>query len=254
MEIIDIIEKYYESIFLNKDDINKFISETSHKNDKVTFIDKNNINKSILPESKGFLLIGEDIENIKSESSFNRQIRYLYDNLEENGVAIIRLINFDKLINEGELNLPIIEMEVDNEKIFLEKKYVYYSEEEKIIIEYEIRDTENKVIKNNKRELNYLMKRQSLEFLFKNLGFKDIEYYSSFRKDEYLEDMSKYLIIRAVKKEELLKDSYDYEEYDQNIYVDKKSNCAKGNCSNCIKVNSTECCKNKNNIILIKKN
>ena len=119
MDIIDIIEKYYESIFLNKDDINNLISETSHKNDKVTFIDKENINKSILPESKVFLLIGDDIENIRSESSFNRQIRFLYDNLESNGAAIIKIVNYDKLINEKMLVLPIIEIEVDNEKIFL---------------------------------------------------------------------------------------------------------------------------------------
>lgn len=251
MDIIDIIEKYYESIFLNKDDINNLISETSHKNDKVTFIDKENINKSILPESKVFLLIGDDIENIRSESSFNRQIRFLYDNLESNGVAIIKIVNYDKLINEKMLVLPIIEIEVDNEKIFLEKKYTYNSEEEKITIKYEVRDSENVVIKSNRRELNYSIKKQGIEFLLKNIGFKDIEYYSSFGKDGYLEDISKYLIIRAVKKEDLLKDSYDYEEYDQNVYVDKKNICGKGNCSNCKKLNSNECCKNKN--ILIKK-
>lgn len=270
MSIFYVIDRYYDNYYLKGQQLYNFINETTHSNDKVgilgydnsnyyDFLDNevkcklsfNEINSTYLELSKEILLIDNKIEEINGERNFKRVINRVYDNLEDSGFVILRIINFDKIVKNGELQLPIIEVDLDNSIYKLQKKYRYV-DEDNIEVIYTMLDCNNIELRRECKSISYNMRRQGLNYLLNNVGFKELEFYSSFYKEEYNEEDSNYLIIRGIKKEELLKDSPEYEEYDENILVSKKR-CAKGNCAACSKQDTDSCCKNKNNNILIKK-
>lgn len=116
------------------------------------------------------------LQNNKEILEFFKQAR---DILKPEGKLLLQIINYDRIIDNNIHELPTIE----NEFVKFKRNYNYKKDENKLEFETILNvKKEDKVI-SNKIQL-YPIRKNSLQKLLEQSGFKNIKFYGSFNKKE----------------------------------------------------------------------
>lgn len=123
------------------------------------------------------------------------QVKTFFENafslLKENGKLKMQIINYDKVINDNITSLPTIE----NDKIKFTRLYEQESGKINFKTELLVKSTKNEY--KNSIKLLPLLRDEVLE-LAKDIGFKEIFFYSGFNKVEY--DNAKLPLVFEIRK------------------------------------------------------
>lgn len=157
--------------------------------------DMKELGKAFQPDFDGIFCIGNSIVHLGSVGEIKKVIRDMYKLLSDNGVLILQIINFDRIMRYGINELPTIK----NNVIGLEfiRKYEYTNEKGKIDFNTILITGKGKERFENSIELFPVLSSDMTEGL-KDAGFKEIELYGDFNNSEYNEN-SFMLVARAKK-------------------------------------------------------
>jgi len=138
----------------------------------------------------GIYCIGNSLVHLRNEEQITKAISVMFNDLNLNGVLVLQIINYDRIINQNINHLPTIK----NEKIEFIRNY----ESDKEIIKF---NTELKV--NNKKYFNsvnlYPLRKSALVTILETAGFRNIECFNGFQEKPFDEENSMALVVKAVK-------------------------------------------------------
>ena len=266
MKISSLIDKYYDKFLIDRSDFNSFLNESIHSKDSVIGIInsdeylkesiKNNSNINLfslddyiikryeLSKLKEIFFVDSEIENLKNIRYLKRVLEYFYDSLSDDGYIVLRVVNFQKVEDLNILNMPIIDVEEFN--INISKSYTK-SDDNEIETRFKIEDHNGNILSEEANKV-FGVKKQDLIYLLSNIGYNEIEMFGNFDQQKFNEKSSNFLILRARKRKNILKDSDEYEEYTDNYLKEKK--CCSANNNTCNKgCNKNSCCKRNIEII-----
>lgn len=141
--------------------------------------------------------IGNSIAHLKDKSEIKNLIKDMYDLLNEKGVAIIQIVNYDRILKYNVKSLPTIDRSSSGVKFV--RNYRHSSDESIIYFDTEL------IISEQGTETKYensvpLLPIQSSELskMMEETGFCSVETYGDFSKEEF-NDKSFALVLRAYK-------------------------------------------------------
>ncbi len=136
------------------------------------------------------LCLGNTLAHLLKENELKSYFSQVKNLLKENGIILIQIINYDKVVNENIKSLPVIE----NEYVKFER-YYFYNEERLINFKTKLLDKKNNLIIENEVLLNPIRKKDLHKYLMEE-SFKGIEYFSSYESTDYNND-SIMLVVKA---------------------------------------------------------
>jgi glycine/sarcosine N-methyltransferase len=142
--------------------------------------------------------IGNSIVHLRSKERIQKFLQDIYEVLVDDGVLVVQIVNFDRVIKYDIKALPTIDRSEKGVKFI--RSYNYKQEEEKVEFNTEL------IINKSGSEERYensvdliALQKDEIESMFINAGFKEIEIYGGFSEEEF-NDESFALIIRGVKR------------------------------------------------------
>ncbi len=156
----------------------------------ISVFQKNMLDLSDISFYDGIYSIGNSIVHLDSISEIKRLVQKIYQALKPDGKVILQIINYNRIIKKKITSLPTIE--------FGEGRFVreYELKEDKIIFKTTL-FYDHKLVK-EQVEL-FPLQKQDLVSLLQEAGFRNLELYGDFLKNEYIEKESLHLIITANK-------------------------------------------------------
>lgn len=143
--------------------------------------------------------IGNSIVHLKNKDKIQSFVDDVYSILKNEGIFIVQIVNYDRIIKYDIKSLPTIEDKLKGVKFI--RNYNYKSEEGKVEFQTEL------IINDNGKEENYkntvdliALTKDELRSMFEKSGFDNIEVFGSFSEEEY-NDNSFSLVIKGTKKD-----------------------------------------------------
>lgn len=140
----------------------------------------------------GIICIGNSLVHLDNMEEIKNVLSKMHDLLNDNGVVILQIVNYDRVLKKNVKELPLI----DRPEYGVRFIRNYDLEEGKILFKTKL------VIDNQKSYKNcvklYPLKSQDLISMLKEVGFKDIKLYGGFDEKEYTLD-SFPLVVEAYK-------------------------------------------------------
>jgi SAM-dependent methyltransferase len=128
------------------------------------------------------ICIGNSLVHLQNKEEIQTLIKKLYKLLEKDGVLIIQIVNYDRILDNNVKELPLISREDKGVKFIRN----YEKENEKILFKSKLvisEDSEEKVY-DNVVEL-YPLRSGDLELILKEAGFKKVDLYGDFNEGQY---------------------------------------------------------------------
>ena len=146
---------------------------------------------------KEIFCIGNSLVHLPFKSEIEDVIKKSYKILQDGGVFIVGIINYDRIMDKKIKELP--EIISKDGKITFRREYKYIENYEYIELsgELTIKDKENNITYNKVVKLLPILKDELIK-IFKNVGFSNIEIFGDFKKDKWSKD-SYNTIIKAWK-------------------------------------------------------
>jgi SAM-dependent methyltransferase len=138
--------------------------------------------------------LGNSIVHLDSIQLVEIFFEACYSQLKNNGVLIIQVINYDRILDKGINSLPTIKNE-ENQLSFI-RNYKFIEEENKIAF-HTVLKVEKSVFENTVKLLP--VRSKELVKSLKNTGFKDIMAYGDFLKSDFDSNESTACVIVASK-------------------------------------------------------
>ncbi|GIM27546.1 SAM-dependent methyltransferase [Clostridium polyendosporum] len=143
--------------------------------------------------------IGNSIVHLECKEQIETVIKDYYEMLKEDGTLIIQIINYDRIIEHGITELPLIDRKEEGVKFI--RKYEYSPSKEEIYFKTKIIVNENgsreTIEEDNVITLIPLLKDEMYN-MFVKAGFKKIDIFGGFNKASY--NLNSYaLVVRARK-------------------------------------------------------
>ncbi len=185
-------------IDLEKNMIEKAICKNMNEENKVDFVsgDMTKI-KETFKENKynSIFCVGNSIVHLEDKDKIFRLIKDIYSMLENHGELIIQIVNYDRIVKFGITELPTIQ----NSEVPLEfiRHYIHRPENNKVDFNTKLILKSGKEIYENSVPL-LILKSDELLSMLSDAGFKDIELYGNFLKEEFTIN-SFSLVVRAKK-------------------------------------------------------
>ena len=171
--MIDVAKKSYKDIDFSKLDMRDVKSKFSNKKFKYIFC------------------MGNTLVHLKDAKEIETFLKDAKSLLTDDGVFILQILNYQKIMSQNIKDLPLIE----NENIKFEREY---KDNKDGTISFDtrltIKNEDDKVI-NNSVKL-YPLKHSEILDITKSLNFKQVEFYANFIKDKF--DISDSLPLIAV--------------------------------------------------------
>ncbi|MCT4566040.1 MAG: methyltransferase domain-containing protein [Maledivibacter sp.] len=127
----------------------------------------------------GIICIGNSLVHLDNMGEIKRVLEEMYKLLNDNGVVILQIVNYDRVLKNNVKELPLIDRSEYGVR-FIRK---YDLEEGKILFKTKL------IIDNEKSYENcvklYPLKSKELFNMLKVIGFKDIKLYGGFDEKEY---------------------------------------------------------------------
>jgi len=185
-------------IDLEKNMIEKAICKNINEENKVDFVsgDMTKI-KETFKENKynSIFCVGNSIVHLEDKDKIFRLLKDIYSMLENHGELIIQIVNYDRIVKFGITELPTIQ----NSEVPLEfiRHYIHRPENNKVDFNTKLILKSGKEIYENSVPL-LILKSDELLSMLSDAGFKDIELYGNFLKEEFTIN-SFALVVRAKK-------------------------------------------------------
>lgn len=128
------------------------------------------------------ICIGNSLVHLQDKKEIQGLIKKLYDQLEENGVLIIQIVNYDRIIKNNVKELPFINREDKGVKFIRN----YEEENGRILFKSKLvvlENSEEKVYDNVVKL--YPLQSTDLNTMLEGTGFKKVEFYGDFNEGEY---------------------------------------------------------------------
>ncbi|KNF09499.1 methyltransferase domain-containing protein [Gottschalkia purinilytica] len=179
-----------DGVDLDDEMINNALNKANENNLKINFKagDMRDIHNILKDESYDMVFcIGNSLVHLQSLKEIEELIKNIYQITRENGKIIIQIVNYDRILDFNIDYLPTIS---DKDKgIEFIRKYDYDDKDKKVYFNTEL------VVKRDERKESYTnsiplfpLRVSELEDILKNIGFKRIELYGSFKEDKYTKD------------------------------------------------------------------
>lgn len=157
--------------------------ETKNKEEKTSVkphkLDMKNIQELEDYQFDGIICIGNSLVHLDNMGEIKRVLEEMYKLLNDNGVVILQIVNYDRVLKNNVKELPLIDRSQYGVR-FIRK---YDLEEGKILFKTKL------IIDNEKSYENcvklYPLKSKELFNMLKVIGFKDIKLYGGFDEKEY---------------------------------------------------------------------
>lgn len=134
--------------------------------------------------------IGNSLVHLENEHAIESFINGLYQSLNEDGVFIIQVINYDRILNHQIRSLPTIH----NDPYHFERRYSF----DGVHIHFDSALIVNQMVYKNTVSL-YPVRPKALLTVLRRVGFKSVELYGSFNEEAFNPDQSVALIVKAKK-------------------------------------------------------
>lgn len=142
--------------------------------------------------------IGNSIVHLDSMSEINTVIKDVYKLLKTEGVFVVQIINFDRILKDQIKELPTIYNE--DEGITFKRNYIHNLSEYKIefstILDVETERMTERFVQSVKL---YPLKAEELYSSLELAGFRNVELFGGFNGSPYKKETSYPLIVRAIK-------------------------------------------------------
>ncbi|WP_055668993.1 class I SAM-dependent methyltransferase [Desnuesiella massiliensis] len=181
---------------LDEEMINKAI--VKNHNNNASFIVGDMLKLENIYEAHSFhkvFCIGNSLVHLKTKEEIEKAIEQMYKVLKKEGTLVIQIINYDRILNKNIKALPTILRE--EEGVEFVRKYELNGEG-KIVFLGQINIEEDGNSYENGVELIPLQSEEINQMLLK-IGFKNIKFYGSFKKEVYNKEESYALVLRAEK-------------------------------------------------------
>ncbi|MGG7163305.1 class I SAM-dependent methyltransferase [Clostridium ihumii] len=152
-----------------------------------------NLSKSYNNKFNGIFCIGNSLVHLDNKDEIEVSLNEMKNLLESNGVLVIQIINYYKVLNLNLDGLPTIK----NEEKGLEFIRKYVRKDDKILFNTILKIENNNELSNSV-EL-FPITYDDLIVSLERIGFKDIELFGGFNKNEFDKDKSMPLVIRCKK-------------------------------------------------------
>ncbi len=120
---------------------------------------------------------GNTLVHLKNETEVREFFKKVYSKLKVDGLFIVQILNYEKILDEKVTSLPLI----DNEYIRFERRYDLSEERVRFYTKLFIKE-DGSILKG---EIDlYPLKRKDIKSLLGETGFKEIEFYSSLDGDQ----------------------------------------------------------------------
>jgi ubiquinone/menaquinone biosynthesis C-methylase UbiE len=156
--------------------------------------------KESFPKEKYDLIfcIGNSLVHLKNKERIDKFIKDIYEGLNPNGTIVIQIVNYDRILRNDVKSLPTIDKSDKGVKFV--RNYEYNKDEEKIDFITELSVTKGEIIEKFENTVSLVpLQKDELVSMFEKAGFKNIDIYGGFCKEEF-EDTSFALVIRAEKR------------------------------------------------------
>ncbi|MBM7615222.1 class I SAM-dependent methyltransferase [Alkaliphilus hydrothermalis] len=136
--------------------------------------------------------IGNSLVHLTSIDEIQQVLQDIYSLLEEEGILVLQIVNYDRILKYNVDHLPTI----DNEDVgvSLVRKYDYNPVEHLVYFNTELIFQEQQMKFQNSVSL-YPLKSEELQQMLKKAGFKIEEQYGSFKEDCYNEEAYANIIV-----------------------------------------------------------
>lgn len=181
---------------LDEEMINKAIGKNHNSN--VSFIVGDMLKLENIYEAYSFykvFCIGNSLVHLSTKEEIEKAIEQMYKVLKKEGTLVIQIINYDRILSKNIKALPTILRE--EQGVEFVRRYELNGEG-KIIFLGQINIEEDGNSYENGVELIPLQSEELKQMLLK-IGFKNIEFYGSFKKETYNKEESYALVVRAEK-------------------------------------------------------
>lgn len=129
--------------------------------------------------------IGNSLVHLNSELEIEQFIHDTYKMLNDNGKAIIQIVNYDRILDFGVDYLPTIIR--DEERLKFIRKYEYNNDSNKIYFNTELSiEKDNNVEKYVNSVLLLPLRSNVLAKMLMDAGFKEVDMYGSFNEDKHI--------------------------------------------------------------------
>ncbi len=140
--------------------------------------------------------IGNSLVHLNNKEEISIVINKLYNLLNKDGVIIIQIINYDRILEKNLKGLPTIERSEERVSFIRD----YEKKDDKILFKTKLvitKDNDERVYENCVPL--YPLLREDLQNILENSGFSSIEFFGGFNEEEYnLNSMA--TVVSAIKK------------------------------------------------------
>lgn len=155
-------------------------------------LDMKNIHEIKSCKFDGIICIGNSLVHLENIGEIRNVLEKMYSLLSDNGVVILQIVNYDRVLKNGVKELPLINRPEHGVRFIRN----YELKDEKILFKTKL------IIDNQKSYENcvklYPLKSDELINTLKEVGFKDIKLYGGFDEREYnIESFP--LVLKAIK-------------------------------------------------------
>jgi len=120
--------------------------------------------------------LGNTVAHLSSSDDITKVLRSFFNLLSDGGIAIIQIVNFDRVTKNGEIVLPFLE----TSDVEFHRIYKFDSTKSKVEFSSSISDKMSGKSFDNCVELYPLLKDQLEDLLF-NIGFKSVDIYGDYQ-------------------------------------------------------------------------
>ncbi|MBI9012834.1 MAG: class I SAM-dependent methyltransferase [Clostridiales bacterium] len=154
------------------------LEEASKKYPDMTFINENMLNISNLERNfDRIVCFGNTLVHLPDRDAVNLFFNRVYEQLNDSGLFIVQIINYDRIITHNINHLPTIE----NDHIKFTRDYDLKDGYVSFDTELLIKET-SQVIKSKLPLLT--LKQNEIQTYLENAGFKDIQFYGNLKGDK----------------------------------------------------------------------
>lgn len=181
----------YHAIGIDLDEDMIKIAKT--KDPKTEFYLQNMLDLRDLEKYDGVFCIGNSIVHLENQSEIEKSIKLMFNSLKEDGILILQIINYDRIISQNIRGLSTIK----NDLLEFERNYdykdgyIYFSGILKIDHQQFVNITKL-----------FPLKHDELILALEKVGFTDIKCFDGFSDQAFDKDKSIQLVVKANKKGE----------------------------------------------------